>query len=103
MPSGFQVDPHDGVPFICLDVEHVIIGSEDSRAVNETIDTLILRINVPYELLNGLRVGDVTHLGVCREPLTSQLIGKFSKSSFVDVDQYYVCLLYTSPSPRDRG
>ena len=32
-----------------------------------------------------------------------KLIAKDLKLNFVDLDEYIDCLLYTSPSPRDRG
>ena len=46
---------------------------------------------VPYEL------GDQHMPGVC------QLPGPNRKVRFPDPDKYKGCLLYTSPSPRDRG
>ena len=61
--------------------------------------------NITREILDTIKIGDLVRVNDWMSPM---LVKAVSKNFFVMTckkgkDTYYSCLLYTSPSPRDRG
>ena len=88
------------------DIENLLMDVDGVRAVNY----VTLTQDRDY---NSENCGDTTELPVFSPPLYSQAIssdnsetissGQTGYGYYYDFGQIYGCLLYTSPSPRDRG
>ena len=89
-----------------IDTREVDCNANIKSLLNVGVNTLILDVyvNVDYAVvLNGV-ILDYIQVAICpMEEGAEQKVLCYLKERGGDMNKIYSCLLYTSPSPRDRG
>ena len=81
-----------------------------SKAIGKMLRTSPIKLNDAIKSIRGKNVGDaLSYLEFSKKRISNEAkkilesaIANAENNHNLDIDKLYVCLLYTSPSPRDR-